>query len=144
MDKLQETWARVEGLEFVRVSNIGRVRIIEHDEVKWGNLHHIEDHIVKQSLQGRHGKSQLLYPQVRLYGKTYTVHRLVAMAFLGTPSGKLNVNHLDGDTQNNCVTNLEWCTPKQNVRHAFEVLGRKGHPFKGSRRSNGLFVSTQV
>ena len=52
-----------------------------------------------------------------------SVHRLVAEAFLGPPAPGLEVNHIDGDKANNCVTNLEWITHSQNQRHAYRVLG---------------------
>ncbi len=51
--------------------------------------------------------------------KTYTVHKLVAEAFLG-PCNGLDVNHKDGDKKNNKVTNLEYTTALENMQHALE------------------------
>lgn len=52
----------------------------------------------------------------------YGIHRLVAMAFIPNPTNKSHVNHKDGNTMNNHVSNLEWVSPLENVVHACKVL----------------------
>ena len=60
--------------------------------------------------------------------RTFYVHRLVALAFLGLPPRLTDeVNHRDGDKSNNAVANLEWVTKRRNMEHAaFAGLTAKG------------------
>lgn len=65
------------------------------------------------------------YPSVCLYrdGKKRTVyiHRILAELFLPRVDGKNFINHKDGDKANYSLGNLEWCTHKENMRHAFDT-----------------------
>lgn len=50
--------------------------------------------------------------------KKFFVHRIVANSFIENPGNKKCVNHKDFDRSNNKVSNLEWCTNKENSEHA--------------------------
>lgn len=60
------------------------------------------------------------YLRTQFDGKTRSVHRVIALAFLPAKDGKDFVNHKDGNKQNNSVENLEWCTRNENMRHAYD------------------------
>lgn len=53
--------------------------------------------------------------------RTHRVHRLIAKAFIENPSCEVFVNHKNGVKTDNAVTNLEWCSPKENTNHAIST-----------------------
>lgn len=79
------------------------------------------------------------YRQVRLDGKLKSVHVVVAECFLDNPENKPEVNHIDGVKSNCSVSNLEWVTRSENLRHAYDI--GLNLPAKGS--SNGMAKLTE-
>lgn len=78
------------------------------------------------------------YFRVTLYNKNnspkkqrFFRHRLVAKHFLPNPQNFKEVNHKDGNKNNNNVSNLEWCSRIENERHCRKIIGTKEYkPFK--------------
>ncbi len=62
--------------------------------------------------------------------KRYFIHRLIALTFIPNLEEKLVVNHIDGNKKNNDISNLEWCTHKENTQHAIR-LGLIHHNING-------------
>lgn len=72
--------------------------------------------------QGKRGRDGLKYAFVILnkngVSKHYSVHRLVAEAFLDNPNNYPEVNHKDENSLNNNVSNLEWCDRQYNIEYS--------------------------
>lgn len=117
----EEIWKDIKGQENrYQVSSLGRVRSLDRVTI---------DRIGRKRIW----KGRLLSPCkssdgylvicLKITGrpKIHKVHRLVAIAFLGDFSEKLEVNHIDGDKTNNNYINLEWCTHSYNMYHAHKM-----------------------
>lgn len=112
-----EEWRDIENYEGIyQVSNLGRVRSL--DRLNSAG-HRLKGRVLRSS------PNSLGYHLVSLTKNgrqtSMRVHRLVALAFIENPHNKPQVNHLDGDKNNNYETNLEWSTSKENIKHALET-----------------------
>lgn len=103
---MEEIWKEISYDSRYRVSNLGRVSGI---------------------------KSPILTPEITYNGylriaiqkKHYLIHRLVLETFNPVENmDKLQVNHIDGNKENNCLNNLEWVTPSENKKHAIYTLNK--------------------
>lgn len=129
--KLEEVWNDILGYEgLYKISNFGRVKsTVRNERILKARAHsggYLRVNLCKD------GKSKDAY-----------IHRLVAQAFLDNPYEKCDVNHKDGNKENNCVENLEWTTRSENQKHAFDtglnsspraMLGKFGELHNRSKR----------
>ena len=53
--------------------------------------------------------------------KRYSLHRLIAVAFIKKPKNKNVINHIDGNPKNNAIENLEWVTTSENLLHSYRI-----------------------
>lgn len=71
----------------------------------------------------KYGYYKITLSMGRKNRKSYRVHKLIALAFLGDPNG-LHVNHIDGNKKNNNINNLEYVTNRENVAHGMIRRGK--------------------
>lgn len=113
----KEIWKDIKGYEGIyQVSNLGRVKRLESLVVNSiGISRKIKEKILKPA------KNHTGYLRVSLSymnkKSNFSVHRLVAQAFIPNPNGFKLVNHKDEDKTNNIVDNLEWCSAKYNSNY---------------------------
>ena len=112
---MTEEWEDIEGYEnLYQVSNMGRVKSLGNGKSNKSKLK-----IMKTNLNHKG------YPMISLCkdgkNKGYSVHRLVAKAFIPNPDNLPQVNHIDENKENNCVDNLEWCTNEYNHNYGTRI-----------------------
>lgn len=116
MDEQFEQWRPVNGYEgLYSISSLGRLRRETHTYAcRAGYI-----------LSGYRRPIGYLAYALCKDGKECTrlAHRLIAEAFIGPCPLGYQCNHKDGNKANNVPGNLEWVTPKENMRHAMNVLG---------------------
>lgn len=112
-----EEWLDIKGYEgLYKISSSGKVKSYH----PFGNHQKIgkEHYIAPTFTSTGYYKVELMKNHIR---RSFKIHRLVAIAFIPNPLNKPYVNHLDGNKLNNHVSNLEWCTQKENITHAYET-----------------------
>ena len=122
-----ENWKDIPEWEgWYQVSDQGRVRSVDR------NVHYPDGSVRRfkgRLLSIRVGK--VGYPAVDLCRqsrrKTYTVHSLIMLAFVGSRPEDMQVRHLDGDKDNCRLSNLQYGTPLENImdRNVHDTVGRR-------------------
>lgn len=108
---MEEIWKDIKDFPNYQVSNLGNVRNIKRGTTMkpiYDNNGYKKVHLFNK------GKEKMLF-----------IHRLVAIAFIPNPENKPTVNHIDGNTSNSNVNNLEWATMKEQLIHSVYVLNNK-------------------
>lgn len=99
------------------ISQFGEVKVLAHTTLREnGKLLPVSEKILNPFVTTQ-GYLAVDLPS----GKSQRVHRLVAKEFIPNPKNVEEVNHKDGNKQNNHATNLEWVTPKENTQHAYAM-----------------------
>lgn len=102
-----EIWKDIKGYEgLYQVSNFGRIKSF---------VRNVSNPRIMKTYINRKG-----YIKCYIGGKSKSIHRLVADAFIPNHKNKPQVNHIDGNKQNNNVENLEWATNSENQKHAIK------------------------
>lgn len=111
-----ETWKEItwtDGLYYV--SNMGNVKKVGGKQFgRKVYKSNSEERILNQQVQNSGYLIVKLYVKPKHY--TCLVHRLVMQAFVGDNPG-MDVNHKNGDKHDNRLSNLEWCSRKENMEH---------------------------
>lgn len=137
--------------EYYQVSNLGRVRSKDRYVVanKDGGIKFLKGKMMKLTTNKSYKKGvEKGYVVVNLRkegrNKVIVVHKLVALAFIeNNDPNKKFVNHIDGDKENNCVSNLEWVTTAENNQHAIDTHLREPRGVKVSQYDlNGNFIAS--
>ena len=112
---MAELWKDVKGFEgWYQISNLGNARRIApvNGAPRCKNL---------KPWINSEGYSYVTF-NVRCKKTAFRVHRLVAEHFIGEPlENQTDINHIDGNKQNNAVSNLEWCSRSENMLHAIKT-----------------------
>lgn len=108
---MEEIWKKLiyQGIDYgdyYEVSNLGRIR---NSKTKY----------VRKNCKMKNGYYKI-NASINGVNKTIKIHRAVAESFIPNPFNKPQINHIDGNKENNNIENLEWVTQTENIKHAYK------------------------
>lgn len=131
-------WKDIEGYEGrFKVNELGQIKSLSRQVKRRSGTFHTTKEVIKSYRINSFGYVGVLLSINKVY-KHYSVHRIVAKAFIPNPENKPCVNHKDGNKLNNHVSNLEWVTYSENHKHAFRtgLMCQKGERHASNKLKN--------
>lgn len=133
---MNELWIDIPNyVGYYQVSNLGRVKGLQREAFNGVGNYTIKSRILRQHVAGKMG-----YVCVSLCKdgkpKTFRVHVLVALAFLGDRPEGHHIGHLDANPKNNEISNLQYLTVKENIHQSYKDSGMG--PNSNERGVNGI------
>ena len=143
----EEIWKDIEGFEgSYQVSSLGRVRSLDRQIIHPLTGPKFLRGCIITLHKARNGYSRITLCRdgVRFQ---FSVHRLVAKAFIPNPNNLPEINHKDENKVNNRADNLEWCTREYNNNYGNHFRNWHRYSIKHGRRieqltSEGLWIAT--
>jgi hypothetical protein len=126
-----ELWKAIEDCPNYEVSNLGRVRSIDHTHLASdGRFFHRKGRVLRNGVSKRLGYAIVVIADASGKFKTRYVHLLVAAAYLPPrPTPAHEINHKNGVKSESCADNLEWATHQENMQHSINSGLRKVFAF---------------
>lgn len=113
---MQEQWKDIKGYEeLYQVSNLGKIKSLPRIKQNGTGCYYTKEKILKPRKDKNGYHTVILWKDKK--GKSFKIHRLVAMTFIENPNNYPEVNHKDENKKNNSVSNLEWCDRLYNMRY---------------------------
>lgn len=119
----EETFRIIPGFcNYYQISDLGNIKRLAYKSFNHGinQTVFLKEKNLKPT-KGRRGYCRIKIKHESGKYITAMVHRLVALAFIPNPQNKPDINHKNGKPADNRVENLDWCTKKENSRHAIDT-----------------------
>lgn len=118
---MSEKWKNISGYDGdYRVSTCGRIKSENRTITRTDGLNIKYPSVMLKQTKSHKGYLTVSLSDRKHKRQTFFVHRLVAKAFIPNLHNYPQVNHIDGNKENNSVENLEWVTQTENMQHAVD------------------------
>ena len=121
---MEEIWKKVKDYPNYEVSNTGKIKSI--------NYKNTGREKILTGTKDKYGYTQLVLSN-KGKSKHFSLHRLVAISFIPNPTGLETVDHINGDKNNNSVSNLQWLSISDNV---LKYCRERGYKISGCYSKN--------
>lgn len=120
-DLPNERWLPLPICDRYHCSNLGRIKAIPRVKTNAFGSFTIKERIIKQTLDKKFGylSASICFNDGSM--RNIKIHRLIATTFIENKQSRPQVNHKNGCKTDNRVSNLEWATSSQNMKHAYNI-----------------------